>query len=316
MEDDAMERAPAIPVTIVAGYLGAGKTTLVNHLLRNADGLRLAVLVNDFGELPIDADLIVGGEGDVLAIAGGCICCSFGSDLVGTLQDVARMQPPPDHLLVETSGVALPAPVAATLSLVAGLALEAVVVLADAETVMRYGRDRYLADTIAAQLAAADLIVLNKCDLVAADRQAELEQWLAAAAPAARIVPAARGKVPPAVLLGLDKPRMRSSPAGTAAVGLDLGPAPLSYETCVFEFADGQEPRALAEGLAAPRSGLLRAKGHMADGHGQVWTLQVVGSRFEVSPGPATVAEKGRIVCIGLKGRLDHEYLRKLCAPR
>ncbi|MDA0225683.1 MAG: GTP-binding protein, partial [Proteobacteria bacterium] len=72
-------RAP-LPLTIIGGYLGAGKTTLVNHLLRNAEGRRLAVLVNDFGDLPIDADLIASRDGNLLAIAGGCVCCSFGSD--------------------------------------------------------------------------------------------------------------------------------------------------------------------------------------------------------------------------------------------
>lgn len=77
-----MAAAPALPVTVIGGYLGAGKTTLVNHLLRHAGGRRLAVLVNDFGALPIDADLIEGADGAVLAIAGGCVCCAYGSDLI------------------------------------------------------------------------------------------------------------------------------------------------------------------------------------------------------------------------------------------
>ena len=93
------------PTLIVGGYLGAGKTTLVNHLLRNAGGRRIAVMVNDFGELTIDADLIEGAEGSVLALAGGCVCCSFGSDLLGALQDVLQRQPQPDLILIETSGV-------------------------------------------------------------------------------------------------------------------------------------------------------------------------------------------------------------------
>jgi hypothetical protein len=94
--------AVVIPTLILGGYLGAGKTTLVNHLLRHANGRRIAVMVNDFGELTIDADLIEGADGKVLALAGGCVCCSFGSDLVGALQDVSRRDPPPDLILIET----------------------------------------------------------------------------------------------------------------------------------------------------------------------------------------------------------------------
>ena len=108
-----------VPVTVVGGYLGAGKTTLVNHLLRNAGGRRLAILVNDFGSLPIDADLIEAEEDDLISIAGGCVCCSFGSDLMGALMKLAARTPAPDHLLIETSGVALPGSVARSVALLA-----------------------------------------------------------------------------------------------------------------------------------------------------------------------------------------------------
>ena len=97
-----------IPVSVIGGYLGAGKTTLVNHLLRNANGRKLAVLVNEFGELPIDADLIEADDGDMISIAGGCICCSYGSDLVGALMELPERMPNMDGMLIEASGVALP----------------------------------------------------------------------------------------------------------------------------------------------------------------------------------------------------------------
>ena len=103
------DTAGALPTVLIGGWLGAGKTTLVNQLLRQADGRRLAVLVNDFGELGIDAGLITGASDEVLELAGGCVCCSYGADLVGTLRRVAARDPRPDALLIETSGVADPA---------------------------------------------------------------------------------------------------------------------------------------------------------------------------------------------------------------
>ena len=97
-----------LPVTLVSGYLGAGKTTLINHLLRHANGRRLMVMVNDFGELPIDTDLIESRLGNTITLANGCICCSIGTDLAGAFIDLLNLDPMPDHLLIEASGVAEP----------------------------------------------------------------------------------------------------------------------------------------------------------------------------------------------------------------
>ncbi|MDX1377138.1 MAG: GTP-binding protein, partial [Burkholderiales bacterium] len=185
-------RETPLGVTVIGGYLGAGKTTLVNHLLRHAGGRRLAVLVNDFGDLPIDADLIEADTGGVLSLAGGCICCSFGNDLMAALATLPARRPPPEHVLIEASGVALPGTVAASLALLADVALDAVVVLADAQGVRARAADRYLADTIERQLRAADIVVLNKVDLVDPAERAALRDWLGAAAPGARVLDAVR----------------------------------------------------------------------------------------------------------------------------
>ena len=155
-----------LPVTIIGGYLGAGKTTLVNHLLRNADGKRLAVLVNEFGELPIDEDLIEAQDDTMISIAGGCVCCSYGNDLTLAMMDLAKLQPRPDHVLLEASGVALPGAIAASISLLQGFQIDGVVVLADAETIRQQAEDTYVGDTIERQLHDADLVVLSKADLV------------------------------------------------------------------------------------------------------------------------------------------------------
>ncbi|NBY25830.1 MAG: GTP-binding protein, partial [Betaproteobacteria bacterium] len=192
-----------IPTLIVGGYLGAGKTTLVNHLLRHADGRRIAVMVNDFGELTIDADLIEGAEGSVLALAGGCVCCSFGSDLLGALQDVLQRKPPPDLILIETSGVALPAAVARSARLLPGLRIEGIVLMLDAETVRQRSADPYVGDLVRQQLLDADLLILNKTELCSPIALAELHAWLPTmTTPGTPVVPANQARVPPELVLG------------------------------------------------------------------------------------------------------------------
>jgi len=171
-----------IPVTLIGGYLGAGKTTLVNHLLHERGERRIAVLVNDFGELPIDDALIESRDGPLLRLAGGCVCCSFGSDLMAALLQMQALQPAPQHILIETSGVALPAAVARMLGLLQGVQLDARLVLADAETLRRQAADRYVGELVREQLLQADLLLLNKTDLVAEDELPRLLGWLAGVA--------------------------------------------------------------------------------------------------------------------------------------
>ncbi len=130
------------PLTIVGGFLGAGKTTLVNHLLRHADGRRLAVLVNDFGAVNIDAALIAGRAGDVVRLTNGCLCCSIGDSFVDALIAVMRGPVLPDHVVIEASGVADPGRVAELAYLDPAFSLHGVVVLADAERVAPLSRDK------------------------------------------------------------------------------------------------------------------------------------------------------------------------------
>ena len=159
-----------VPLTVVGGYLGAGKTTLINGMLRGANGRRLAILVNEFGALPIDEDLIIARSENLISIAGGCICCTFGDSLADALAGFARMDAPPDHVLVEASGVAIPSSIAATASLVSGMELHGTVVLADAQTIRARARDRFMGDTVRRQLADADIVVLTRSELVGGGR--------------------------------------------------------------------------------------------------------------------------------------------------
>ena len=295
-----------IPVTVIGGYLGAGKTTLVNHLLReagsrprDAGGRRLAVLVNDFGDLPIDADLIEASDGETVSIAGGCVCCSFGSDLLAALHGIARREPAPDHLLIEASGVALPGAIADTVGLLQRFALDGIVVLADAETVRERAAERYLGDTILRQLAQADLVVAGKADLVDGAALPQLLDWLRAHAP---VLPAMHGDVPFDLLLGIHDPARHGD--DRARQGGVLTPAHhAAYESCGFGSLPPLDVARLARALAAPECGLLRAKGVLRDIDGAPVTLHLVGRRADTRP--AERGEPGRLVCIGLRGRID-----------
>jgi G3E family GTPase len=289
-----------IPVTLIGGYLGAGKTTLVNSLLRNAAGRRIAVLVNEFGALPIDGDLIVARGDNLISISGGCICCSFGSDLVAALIEMKGRANSIDHLLIETSGVALPRSIVQSIELLPGLALDGVIVVADAETIEERARDRYMSDTVLGQLASADIILLNKIDLVSRERLAATSCWLTKTVPGARILPVQNADIPPDVILGhdptrqVDKSRMPLSEHRTA-----------DYETLSVEIDSPRDAERLARGLTNPGLGLLRAKGFVRGPDGTLATVHVVGRRSLVAPAPAWVEGPGRLVCIGLAAEMD-----------
>jgi G3E family GTPase len=289
-----------LPVTVIGGYLGAGKTTLVNHLLRHANGLRIAVLVNEFGELPIDADLIQGEtEEGFISIAGGCICCSYGSDLMEALAELPALKEPPDHVLIEASGVALPGAVASSLTLLQGFRIDGVAVLADAQSVRTTAKDKYLADTIERQLADAELVLMTKVDLVERAEVDALHEWLKAHTNGARIVEMQNGAVDPQVLLGVrdvDAVVQRSRDNGDTH---DTS----GYGTHHFHLSGPVDVSVLGALLAAEETGLLRAKGFVRSMGGQMTTLQVVGSRWESSPAPVNTTTG--LVCIGIAERMD-----------
>lgn len=195
----------AIPLTVIGGYLGAGKTTLLNRLVRGGHGRKLAILVNDFGSINIDADLITGHDGETISLANGCVCCSIGGDLSAALAALTRRAAPPDHIVIEASGVADPAKIALHGTAFAQLRLDGIVAVADAETIVRRSHDKYVGDVVMCQLAAADLIVLSKTDLTGPQQTREVQNWLEAKVPGARVVEAACGSLPAELLLGVER---------------------------------------------------------------------------------------------------------------
>lgn len=153
-----------LPCLIISGFLGSGKTTYLNSLLREANGLRLGVLVNDFGDVPIDYDLIESADDNVLELSGGCVCCTYGGDLLSALTQMIARPNRFDALIIETSGLSLPGIVAASVKLVPGIKRVCVLGLVDGLCLASLVADKFLSDTIVRQIQESDLILLTKVD--------------------------------------------------------------------------------------------------------------------------------------------------------
>ena len=195
------------PVTVLSGFLGSGKTTLLNHVLKGDHGLRIAVMVNDFGEVNIDKDLVVGQTGEVLELSGGCVCCTIRGDLLESARSLLTSGRDFDYVIVETSGLAEPSAVAQTFlvpELEQSFRLDAVITMVDSANVETWlARDQ----TAAEQIQVADLLVLNKLDLVSPQDVDRLRPLLAGINPNARVLPSINGNVPASLLLDIDAHR-------------------------------------------------------------------------------------------------------------
>ncbi|WP_195822596.1 CobW family GTP-binding protein [Roseobacter sp. MH60115] len=257
-----------LPLTVLGGYLGAGKTTLVNKLLREGDGERIAILVNDFGELAVDADLIEAEDGDIISLAGGCVCCSYGDDLMSALMSMRNMEPPPQRIVLEASGIAMPGAIGASIGLVPGIELSSIIVLADAEHMPAHLANSYLTDTIERQLNSADLIVITKADIAAADTVRDL---IAHTAPGLPVVDA--DQVSNALIFANRSARPAVEPHGA------------HHHTELLIFDGAVDVEALAQDLATDRQ-IVRAKGVVPTSDGTLALLQLTDSTWAVSPAP------------------------------
>jgi cobalamin biosynthesis protein CobW len=327
-----------VPCTVVTGFLGAGKTTLVRHLLENAGGRRLAVLVNEFGDMGFDGSFIEGcgiqgcTEADIVELPNGCLCCTVADDFVPALNKLLERPDPPEHILIETSGLALPKPLVNAFNWPAirsRVTVDGVVAVVDGPAVaagafaddpdaleaqraadQSVEHENPLEEVFEDQLLCADLILLNKVDQMNEADLARVESQIREHLPrAVKVIRTAHGQVDPAVLLGLG-----------AAAESDLAARPShhgedgeehdhdDFESVALLVAAVSSPEALARRVerAAEAAGVLRIKGYAAvEGRPMRLVVQGVGRRVAHHfdrPWKAGEGRDGRLIVIGLKG--------------
>ena len=281
----------ALPFTVIGGYLGAGKTTLVNRLLVDAHGRRLAVLVNDFGDIAVDAALIEADDGDTISFANGCVCCSLADGFATALGRLRERADRFDHVVVEVSGVGNPRAVAQW-GRTPGFELDGVLVLADATEIPRQLADPYVGETVAAQLAAADLVVLTKLDLVDPPAAALARSTIGAHT----VAPVAAGPI------GLDA--VVSAAPSTSVPAPEGDPLHATHDTRTIAVDRPIARVALDTFLADRPDGVVRVKGLVRlVGDDDPVVVQVVGRRVEITPRSAGgVAVRAALVAVALPG--------------
>lgn len=334
-----------IPCTIVTGFLGSGKTTLIRHVLANANGRRLAVIVNEFGDVGIDGEILKGCgdaaclEENIVELANGCLCCTVADEFVPALDQILAREPQIEHIVIETSGLALPKPlvqafqwpaiksrvtVDGVVAVVDGAALAGGRVAANLDALLAQrvadtalDHDDPIEEVFEDQIACADLVVLNKRDLLDAGGIGRAAAAIENALPrAVRIVTVADGKVDPAALLGLgvgtedDIENRRTRHDAEPEHDHD------DFESFVVALPEMGDPAAIAARIAdlAEAHNVLRIKGFAAvSGKAMRLLIQAVGPRvshYYDRPWGASEARQGGLVVIGLKG-LDRDAVTK-----
>lgn len=327
-----------LPVTVVTGFLGSGKTTLISHLIRNSAGRRLAVIVNEFGTLGVDGDILKGcaipdcPAENVIELANGCICCTVADDFIPTVQALLALNPQPDHILIETSGLALPKPLLKAFDwpeIRSRITVDGVIALADAEAVAagRFAPDLAAVDAQRAaddsidhetplsevfedQISCADVILLTKPDLAGPEGVAAARAVIAAEAPRPLpVVEVADGAVDPRVILGLG-----------AAAEDDLAQRPShhdgaddhehdDFESVVIEAGEVDDLSALSDRIAAMAEAqqILRVKGHVAvKGKPMRALVQAVGARVRHQFDRLWAADEPRVTRLVVIAEHDH----------
>ena len=326
-----------IPATVVTGFLGAGKTSLIQHLLRTANGRRLALIINEFGEIGVDGEILKGcgiescPEENIVELANGCLCCTVADEFIPALDTILARTPKVDHIVIETSGLALPKPLVQAFhwpAIKGRVTVDGVVAVVDgaaladgrvAQDLVALARQRAadqslvhddpVEEVFEDQIACADLVVLNKRDLLDAAAYERARGAIANALPrAVKMVAVADGKVDPAALLGLgigtevDIANRRTHHDDELEHDHD------DFDSFVVALPEIADPVSLAARVAAAADqfDVLRVKGFAAVAQKPMrLLLQAVGARVSHQydrPWGATEPREGRLVVIGLKG--------------
>src|SRR5712692_3858013 len=326
-----------VPCTIVTGFLGAGKTTLIRHVLANAQGRRLAVIVNEFGDVGIDGEILKGcgdaacPEENIVELANGCLCCTVADEFVPALDTILNRMPSVDHIVIETSGLALPKPlvqafhwpaiksrvtVDGVIAVVDSAALADGRVAADLEALARQRaadnaleHDDPIEEVFEDQIACADLVVLNKRDLLdAAGIDRAIASVMGALPRMVKIVTVADGKVDPAALLGLGIGTEDDIESRRTRHDAEQEHDHDDFDSFVVPLPEIADPAALAARVAAVADShdVFRVKGFVpVAGKPMRLLVQAVGVRVTHQydrPWNASEAREGRLVVIGLKG--------------
>ena len=334
-----------LPVTVITGFLGSGKTTLISQLMKNPGGKRLAIVVNEFGDVGVDGEILKGCAipecpvENIVELANGCICCTVADDFIPTIEALMALDPRPDHILIETSGLALPKPLLKAFdwpAIRSKITVDGVIALADAEAVaagrfapnvaavdaQRLADDSIdhetpLSEVFEDQIACADIVLLTKPDLAGPEGVAKARAVIEAEAPRKLlIIEVAEGAVDPRVILGLE-----------AAAEDDMDARPShhdghddhehdDFDSVVIDIPEVADPSDLVARITdlAQRQNILRVKGYAAvTGKPMRLLVQAVGARVRHQyDRPWTEAEgrRGRLVVIAEHDDIDEVAIR------
>jgi len=338
-----------IPATVITGFLGAGKTTLIRHLIENADGRRLALVINEFGDLGIDRELLLGcgvegcGEDDIVELPNGCICCTVADEFLPTMEMLLDQPEPPDHIVIETSGLALPKPLVKAFNwpeIRSRVTVDGVIAVIDGPAVAegRFAEDPAavqaereadpalehespLEEVYEDQLGCADLVVLNKADLLGTDGVDQVRADVRGAVrPATKVVSATKGALDPRVVLGLGAHAEDDLDARPSHHdGVDGEHDHDDFESFVCELDPVADPAALEDRIrtVAAEHDVLRVKGFVdVPGKGMRHVVQAVGDRIERyfdRPWRPDEPRQSRLVVIAEKG-IDEAAVRAALA--